>query len=155
MKRVFALLIVISTAFALYGCQPGTDMPYNGNVSFHAVMVSVPEDFIRDSTRSNSDLWRFEKGFYDQIIILSRNDIVGDVSASLDSYLAYMIEQGCESNRTTFMQLDAVHSTYTQNDQYCQEMLFAYHGSLYAIALRGGTEEDFQSLLDSVILAAA
>ena len=155
MKRVFALLIMICTAFALYGCQPGTDMPYNGDVSFHAVTVSVPEDFIRDSTRSNSDLWCFEKGFYDQIIILSRDDMDGDVSASLDSYLAYMIEQGCESNRTTFMQLDAVHSTYTQNDQYCQEMLFAYHGSLYAIALRGGTEEDFQSLLDSVILAAA
>ena len=50
------------------------------------------------------------------------------------------------------MQHDAVHSTYTREEQFCQEMLFVYNGSIYALALRGGTEEEFDAFLKSVNL---
>ena len=69
--------------------------------------------------------------------------------------LEYMKEQGVASEITTFLENEAVHSAYTQDEVFCQEMLFAYNGSFYAIALRGGDEETFQSLLETVIINEA
>lgn len=110
----------------------------------------IPEKFIRDSTQSTEDLWIFEHGNYAEYIIISRKDINGDTVASLENYVDYMKEQGATSEITTFLEKDAVHSTYNLADIFCQEILFAHDGSFYAVALRGGTEEDFKNLLDTV-----
>lgn len=63
-----------------------------------------------------------------------------------------MTEQGVNSKLTTFNELGAVLSTYTKDDKYCQEMLFVYKDSFYAVALRGGDESEFEQLLDTVEL---
>lgn len=152
MKRMMALFFALAFVLVLAGCQVESGIPYNGDITFHDLSLTIPDDYIRDSTQSNADLWCFEKGNYKQIIILSRKDASEDVSAAIASYAEYMAEQGCESSLTTFREMEAVHSTYTQNEQYCQEMLFALNGSFYAIALRGGTEAEFQTLLETVTL---
>lgn len=149
-KKVISLVAILIMISSLVSCGSHSDMPYNGIISFHEITATIPESFIRDSTQSGEDVWFFERGFYKEYIILSRKDIVGDTSASLGSYVDYMKEQGVYSERTTFLQMDAVLSTYTLDDKFCQEMLFVYNGSFYAIALRGGTEEDFQSLLNTI-----
>lgn len=150
MKRIVALFTVLVALISLASCGLGSDMPYNGDVTFNDITVSIPQKFIRDSTQSTSDLWVFEKGFYKQLIILSRNDLGGEVDEVLDGYVDYMKSMECDSKRTTFAGCEAVHTTYTKDGQYCQEVLFVYNSSTYAIALRGGTEEEFKSLLDSV-----
>lgn len=151
-RRILTWIAVFALLGSLAGChfQSYSDMPFNGSVSFHNVNVTIPNSFIRNSTQSNQDLWIFEKGNNRQIIILSRKDITADTDASLESYVAYMKEQGADSQRGTFMEMDAVLSTYTKDDVFCQELLFAYNGSFCAIALRGGTNEEFQSLLNTV-----
>ena len=113
-------------------------MPFNGPITFHELALTIPDGFIRDSTQSTQDAWLFEKGFYSRLIILTRNDQNGDVDASLDSYRERMKEIGAASERTTFLDQPAVHSAYTKDNTYCQEILFIYHGSYYAVALRGG-----------------
>lgn len=148
--KVLALLLILATVGSLAGCGSGTNMPYNGDTAFHGVSAEIPGDFIRDSVQSNEDLWLFEKDFYSAYIILSRQDITADAEASIDGYIAYMQEQGVAAQRETFLQKDAVSSTYTQDGMFCQEILFAHNGSFYTIALRGGTEEEFQSLLATV-----
>ena len=152
MKRVILIVMIFSMFIIMCGCNLGVDMPFNGVATFHEITITIPEDFLRDSTQSNQDLWCFEKDRYSQMIILQRKDAGSDVSASLDDYVAYMTEQGCNSQRTSFRHLDAVHTTYTKDGQYCQEMLFSLNESLYAIALRGGTEDSFVTLLESVVL---
>lgn len=154
MKRIVAFFTVLVALIFLASCGLGSDMPYNGNVTFNDITVSIPQKFIRDSTQSTNDLWVFEKGFYKQLIILSRNDLGGEVDEVLGGYVDYMKSMECDSKRTTFAGCEAVHTTYTKDGQYCQEVLFVYNSSTYAIALRGGTEEEFKSLLDSVKLNA-
>ncbi len=152
MKRIVALFTVIITLFSLGSCGFGSDMPYNGDVTFNGITVSIPQKFIRDSTQSTNDMWVFEKGFYKQSIILSRKDLGGEVGEVLDGYVEYMKSMECASKRTTFAGCEAVHTTYTKDGQFCQEMLFVYNSSIYAVALRGGTEEEFKLLIDSVKL---
>lgn len=149
------LLLILAMICSLVGCRPPSDMPYNGDITFHKLTMTIPSTFIRDSTQSSNDVWLFEKGYYDQLIILSRKDITGETDASLDGYVEYMSEQGAKSERTTFLEYSAVLSEYTKDDQFCQEMLFAYNGSFYAIALRGGTQQEFQTLLNTVSIMIA
>lgn len=149
-RAAVAWILLAALLGSLAGCGAPSDMPYSGDIRFHDMSVTIPGSFVRDSTQSHEDLWVFEKGFYSQLIILTRNDITGEVAASLDDYVAYMKEQGADSQRETFLQMDAVSSVYTKDGVFCQEMLFAYNGSFYAIALRGGTKEDFQALLNTI-----
>ena len=124
-------------------------MPFNGDVTFHDLKITIPTSYIRDSTQSDQDLWIFEQDGYEQVILLSRVDQQGDADQLLDEYVTLMQERQASAQRTTFLDQGAVHSTYTQDGTYCQEMLFLYNGSCYAIALRGGTENDFSELLNS------
>ena len=134
------------------GCAPRVQMPFNGNVSFHKLSVTIPESFIRDSTQSNEDLWVFERGNYTEYILLSRKDYSGNVKFGLEEYVDYMKENGAASKLTTFLEGDAVHTTYTREGEFCQEMLFYHENAFYAVTLRGGTEETFQELCASVQL---
>ena len=147
MKRLVPVLFAI---LLLTGCAGRSDMPFNGLLTFHEITAVIPSSYVRDSTQSSADLWVFEQGGYSKTILLSRKDIQGDQDASIDGYVAYMQSEGSDSARGTFLNTDAVLSTYTKENQYCQEMLFVYNGSFYSVALRGGTEEEFQSLLDEV-----
>ena len=144
------VLILAALLLLLCGCGRRARMPFNGQVTFHEITATIPEDFVRDSTQSNDDLWIFEHGGYSKMILLSRKDAAGDADAALDDYVEYLQSLGADAERGRFLNADAVHSTYTKDGQYCQEILFLYHGSFYAVALRGGTEEEFQSLLDEV-----
>ena len=154
MKKLFALFLALSILFTVSGCGFRPNMPFNGDIEFHDLALTIPASFIRDSTQSDDDLWLFEKGFYDQLIILSRQDLVGDEAATLDDYAAYLSEQGAEVSRTSFLQRDAVHSAYTREEQFCQEIVFIHNESIYAIALRDGTQEEFFDFLKTVAMKA-
>lgn len=147
------LITLLFTCCFVGCCFPNSSsMPFNGDVTFHELQLTIPTAYIRDSTQSNEDFWVFEQGGYDQLILLSRRELSSDPDTILDTYVGSMQEIGATAQKTTFLNQDAVHSTYTQEGVFCQEMLFIYNGSTYAIALRGGTEEGFSALLDSVNL---
>ena len=151
-KTVLALLLLFSLIFC-YGCTAGIDMPFNGEIGFHDITLTVPERFIRDSTQSNEDLWIFEQGNYSEYILISRKDITGDTASSLESYVEYMKSNNAESSIVSFLGVDAVHSVYYTDEVFCQEILFPYEGSFYAVALRGGTEESFEEIVSTVKLS--
>lgn len=156
-KAKVALLacMLLAVIISLCGCAPYgfyTDMPFNGPVNFHTISATIPETYIRDSTNSTEDLWVFEHGGYKEYILMTRSDISGDIAASIENYAAYMKEQGASSAETSFMGREAVRSTYTKDEVFCQEMLFAYDDSFYAIALCGGDEAAFEALLNTVKL---
>lgn len=162
LRRAALLFVLLALVFSLSGCaiitnilynsMPGSDMPFNGEITFHAIGATVPKDFIRDSTQSKDDAWLFEKNRYTQMIILTRNDMTYDADTEMAYYLAYMHSMDVDAQRTSFRGCPAVHSTYTRDGVFCQEMFFAHAGSLYAVALRGGDEAQFNALLDTVVL---
>lgn len=151
-KILCLLLVALLTIIILSSCN-NTNMPFNGDITFHNISLTVDEKFIRDSTQSTDDLWFFEKGFYREYIILSRKDAGKNIAESLSNYADYLIEQGVDAEIATFLNDDAVFSSYTQDGMYCQEVLFPHDGSFYAISLRGGTEEDFNTLITTVQIA--
>ncbi len=146
---IVCLLLTAAAIIPLSGCQR-INMPFNGKITFHDITAVIPKDFIRDSTSSNEDLWVFEKGMYSETIIISRQDLHGDAIKVLDDYVELMLERGAESSRGKYLYTDAVMSKYIKDSEYCQEIAFCYNGSIYAFALRGGTDEEFQSLMDNI-----
>jgi len=132
--------------FSMSACS---QMPFNGDIEFHDILLTVPERFIRDSTKSNDDLWIFEYDNYSEYIIISRKDIAGEVQPALSDYVEYMKENGAESE---MLDNNTVLSTYYKDDVLCQEILFAYSNSFYSVALRGGTQDSFDEITDSLIL---
>lgn len=147
------LIPVLLLSLMLSACG-GSNMPFNGEVSFHGIALTIPEDYIRDSTESTKDLWVFEKGFYSRYIILSRKDGNGD-AAAVDSYAAYLTEQGVQVQQGRFLDQKALLSGWYEGEMFCQELFFIWDGSFYAISLRGGTEADFDELIQSVRLLSA
>lgn len=153
-KPICFVLSLLLPLCLLSGClirrpAPG-DMPFHGRIQFHDLTVVIPEEYIRDSTQSNEDFWVFEQGFGRKLILLQRSDLSGTTDEVLDSYAAAMRERGAESVRGEILLTDAVLSTYTLEDQSCREIVLVYGDSCYAFALRGGTEEEFQALLDDL-----
>lgn len=149
---ILTVFLVISLMAGLSACGPRSDMPFNGEIQFHDIGLTIPQKFIRDSTESTENLWVFETGFYSQYILLSHQIAEGDPAAMLDSYADYLTREGVNAQRGTFLEMEAVFSDWTREGLFCQEVLFVYAGGEYAISLRGGTREDFEALLQTVAL---
>lgn len=152
MKKIVSFLLLFVILACLCGCRETSSMPFNGAIAFHKVSLTVPDRFVRDSTKSNENLWIFEHGMYKEYIILSRKDAVGDELEVLQSYADYMTENGGQSSVTVFQAHNAVLSSYYVENVYCQEILFCFDNSYYAVALRGGTEEGFREITDTLVL---
>lgn len=150
MKKILAVFMVLLLIVSLSACFGRPDMPFNGQIEFHAIALTIPEKFIRDSTQSSEDTWIFEHGNYSEYIIVMRSDSESD----LEKYAARMRELGAASEVVELSASDAVFTTYYQDGVFCQEILFCHENSTYAIALRGGTESEFDELVGTVALAA-
>ena len=93
-KRLFFTAIsLLLMLIILSGCIGSSKMPFNGDITFNEITLTIPERFIRDSTQSNDDLWVFEHDNYSEMILISRSEIVGDVTLSLETYIDYMKEK--------------------------------------------------------------
>ncbi len=149
LKKLSSIILILIMIFTFYGCNT-SDMPFNGDVEFNDISLTIPEDYIRDSTESNEDLWVFEHGGYKKYILISRTDITSDGYASLENYVDYMKGNGADSSLTTFVEKDAVISTYYLDGTYCQEIIFLHNESFYAVALRGSTEDEFNTLTNTI-----
>lgn len=147
MKKVVSIFLVLIFVFSLTACS---QMPFNGDIEFHDISLTVPERFVRNSTQSNDDLWVFEHDNYSEYIIISRKDITGEVQSALSDYAEYMKENGAESKIVSFLNDNAVLSTYNKDNEFCQEILFAYNSSFYAVALRGGTQDGFEEITNTI-----
>ena len=134
------------------GCGLQFDMPLGGAVEFHDIAVTLPDGYVRDSTESTGDLWIFETGFYRKYVMLVRKDLTGDAAALMNSYAAYLTEQGALSVKTIFNGHEALRSSMNQGGVLWQEVYFAHGDSTYAIALRGGSEADFEAIINTVRL---
>ena len=96
--------------------------------------------------------YTYTKGEYKKYIIITRSDITGDTFESLENYVDYMKDNDADSSLTTFLDNDAVLSTYELDGLYCQEILFPHNESFYAVALRGSTADEFNTLTNTIAL---
>ena len=149
MKKFVCIFLAIIFVFSLSACS---QMPFNGDIVFCDISLTIPERFIRDSIQSNNDLWVFEYDNYSEYIIISRKDVTGETQSALTDYLEYMKENGAESEIVSFLNDNAVLSTYYKDDKFCQEILFSYKNSFYAVALRGGSQNGFNEITDTISL---
>ena len=149
------LCITLLTVTSLSGCGSSSSMPFNGDITFHSISLHIDDRFIRDSTQSTNEVWIFEHGFYKEYVILSKKVTAHDPADYLPDYAEYMEGLGAEAEIKTYLDTDAVFSTYTKDGVFCQEVFFYHNGAYYAIALRGGTEEGFTELISTVSLIQA
>lgn len=148
MKKIMPA-VLLALCILLTSCSL-TDMPFNGPIEFHDLAMTIPEKFVRDSVQSTDDLWIFEYDQFSEYILISRKESSADVKTTLEKNMEYMVGEGAQCQLVTFLGVDALMSTYTLDEVFCQEMLLPCNGLFYAVALRGGTEADFQALLDTI-----
>ena len=150
MKKPFIILIsIILIIAAAAGCSK-SEMPFNGKISFHDISLEIPDDYIRDSTQSSEDFWVFEKGNYKKYILISRMANEGAGEKALDYYSDAMSQTGTDVSTGTLNGINCVFSEYTKDGEYCREVYFVYKDNNYAIALRGGNENDFTGLINTI-----
>lgn len=145
-----ATIMLLSVLILLSGCfGPTYNMPFNGDIVFHDLSLTIPEDFIRDSTQSNDDLWAFEKGMYKQIIILHRTDASENRTEQIKELMEWYESIGGTTAPIEGHE-NAYQAVYAKDGVLCREVVFIYADSLYAIAMRGATEEEFSMFLNTV-----
>lgn len=152
MKRILSFLLLVSFLFALCSC--GGDIEPR-TVAIGEIKLEIPGNFIYDSTQSNSTFKVFEKGWYSQMILLSCSALNGDAEASLEGYAEYIKENGGSAELTSFKGSPAALAEYTKDEKACRELMFAHNGILYAVALRGGTDDDFTLIINSVVFPSS
>lgn len=64
-KKTLAFSLILLVLFVSSGCF-GIQMPFNADIQFHDIALTVPERFIRDSSQSKEDLWVFEHDNYSE-----------------------------------------------------------------------------------------
>ena len=140
---IFAALVLF--VLLLSGCG-GTKMPFNGEVNFHGMQITIPDSFIRDSTQSTDDQWVFEHGGYRQYIVL----MFHEEAADLEQYRDSMLANGCDSAIEERYD-GAIVSSWTDADgNFRQEILFLSGGHTYVVMLHNGDEEAFETLAASI-----
>ncbi|MBP5262228.1 MAG: hypothetical protein J6Z43_08900 [Clostridiales bacterium] len=147
---IFALCLVTALAF-LCSCGARSNMPFNGDVEFHQIQMTIPESYVRDSTQSDDNMWIFEQGRYSKYIILSCKE-TADPAASIAAYTDFLESAGGTVVDSEVAGTHAVRAAYTQDSLICYETLFSIDDSVYSIALRGGDRNEYQSILDSVTI---
>ena len=152
MKKTIVILISIVLILASAAGCGKNKMPFNGEISFHDISLTIPDDYIRDSSQSNDDFWVFEKGNYKQTVLISRMANEGAGEKALDYYSEAMSQVGAEVSSRTLNDVNCAFSEYTKDNTYCQEIYFVYKDYEYAVALRGGDKTDFEKLTESITL---
>lgn len=154
MKKAFSLLICFVLMFSLAGCfQNQSDMPFNGDITFHQIKMTIPSEFIRDSAQSSEDTWLFEQGWYKKTIVIMRSPLQDDPAAFIDAYASGLQSKQIQSETGEFMGYPAAKSSTTREDGvFWQELSFAVNSDFYAVALNGGTEAEFLALIDSITI---
>ena len=143
-RRIISFILIAFMLVSLASC--GKNMPYNGDIIFYDIKMYIPNSFIRDSTKSSDEVWIFEKGFYKEFIVISREAVTEDAVKELEDYVEYLTEQGLTAKRIIFHGREAVISEGSQG----YEVIFEYNTYFYAISLRGGSKDDFHTLLNTV-----
>ena len=149
MKKFIGLFLAVVLVLSLAACS---DVPFNGDIEFNDIALTIPENFVRDSTQSNENFWVFERNGYAEYILISRSFSEKEEAQVLENYVEKMRGIGAESEIVSFSGKDAVLSKYNKDNTFCQEILFPHNGDFYAVALRGGTEESFKSLIGTISL---
>ena len=146
-KLLSILLTTILCAVAFCGCLRRGNMPFNGDVEFHGIKVTIPVSYVRDSTQSSDELWVFEHGNYDKYIMISCKPAKS--KDAVKSYAGFIESQGGSAEDVQLADLDAVRLTYTQDNKETRETVFVMDDHIYAIALRGSDDAEYQELIDS------
>ena len=157
MRKILSIVLALTMLLLFCACGNRPDMPFNGLVKFHDMELTVPDRFVRDSTQSNDGMWIFESDWYTEYIIITAQTsslAETDPQKQLTEYAELMRSRNAESNIVPFLEGSGVLSTYYFDDKYCQEIFFCHGNEVYAMALRGGTEEAFNEIAGSIKMTA-
>ena len=87
-------------------------MPFNGEVTFHDMNVTIPSSFIRDTTQSSDDIWVFECNNYKSYIMLIHGalEMQGGMT-SPEEYCESLQSTGAASEVTSYRGYPCVYTT--------------------------------------------
>ena len=150
------VLVVALAVILLVGCTGKSGkMPFNGEVTFHDMNVTIPSSFIRDSTQSKEDVWVFERDNYKSYIMLIHGalEMQGGMSTP-EKYSESLRSTGATSEVKSFNGYPCVYTTSVANNgMYATETVFFVGDTSYALTMCTANEADmaeYQTVYDSL-----
>lgn len=159
MKKLIIPIIIIITLMACTSCvDKYPNEPFNGEVEFSELTLTIPDDYVRDTTVQGYDegvAKRWEKDNYKSIVTISKHEKY-DLTPEAIEQLTYnqqtqMATGEVQSSTIDFLDNIALENTFEVDNGEMKYLIFSTDNYIYEFSVQGDTS-DYEQIKNSIIL---
>ena len=159
MKKLIIIIIIIITLMACTSCvDKYPNEPFNGKVEFSELTLTIPDDYVRDTTVQGYDegvAKRWEKDNYKSIVTISKHEKY-DLTPEAIEQLTYnqqtqMATGEVQSSTIDFLDNIALENTFEVDNGEMKYLIFSTDNYIYEFSVQGDTS-DYEQIKNSIIL---
>ena len=159
MKKLIIPIIIIITLMACTSCvDKYPNEPFNGKVEFSELTLTIPDDYVRDTTVQGYDegvAKRWEKDNYKSIVTISKHEKY-DLTPEAIEQLTYnqqtqMATGEVQSSTIDFLDNIALENTFEVDNGEMKYLIFSTDNYIYEFSVQGDTS-DYEQIKNSIIL---
>lgn len=159
MKKLIIPIIIIITLMACTSCvDKYPNEPFNGEVEFSELTLTIPDDYVRDTTVQGYDegvAKRWEKDNYKSIVTISKHEKY-DLTPEAIEQLTYnqqtqMATGEVQSSTIYFLDNIALENTFEVDNGEMKYLIFSTDNYIYEFSVQGDIS-DYEQIKNSIIL---
>lgn len=158
MKKLIVPIIIILTLIICTGCNKYPDEPFNGEVEFGELTLTIPDTYIRDTTVQGYEegvAKRWEKDNYKSTVTISRHEKY-DLTPEIMEQITYNQEtqialDGVQSEAIDLFGHPALENTFDVEDGEMKYLIFSTSNYNYEFSVQGDTS-DYIQIKNSITL---
>lgn len=159
MKKLIIPIIIIITLMACTSCvDKYPNEPFNGEVEFSELTLTIPDDYVRDTTVQGYDegvAKRWEKDNYKSIVTISKHEKY-DLTPEVIEQLTYnqqtqMATGEVQSSTIDFLDNIALENTFEVDNGEMKYLIFSTDNYTYEFSVQGDIS-DYEQIKNSIIL---
>jgi len=159
MKKLIIPIIIIITLMVCTSCvDKYPNEPFNGEVEFSELTLTIPDDYVRDTTVQGYDegvAKRWEKDNYNSIVTISKHEKY-DLTPEAIEQLTYNQEtqlalNGVQSEEIELFGNVALENTFDVDGGSMKYLIFSTDNYTYEFSVQGDIS-DYEQIKNSIIL---
>lgn len=159
MKKLIIPIIIILSLVICTGCvNKYPDEPFNGEVEFGELTLTIPDDYVRDTTVQGYDegvAKRWEKDNYKSIVTISRHEKY-DLTPEAMEQIRYNQEtqlalNGVQSEETELFGNVALENTFDVEGGSMEYLIFSTDNYTYEFSVQGDIS-DYEQIKNSIMI---
>lgn len=159
MKKLIIPIIIIITLMVCTSCADKyPNEPFNGEVEFSELTLTIPDDYVRDTTVQGYDegvTKRWEKDNYKSIVTISKHEKY-DLTPEVMEQLTYnqqtqMATGEVQSSTIYFLDNIALENTFEVDNGEMKYLIFSTDNYIYEFSVQGDIS-DYEQIKNSIKL---